>query len=643
MTTWFNSITIDVDVGFDTDPYEAFASPTDVSGDVRRLRVSHGRTSLDSGLAVSTANLMLGSRSRQYDPDYAAGAHFGDLVKGKRVAVSVGGALAAATLFTGFAQRWNHHLYFQKDAVAEVPCVGGSGSLDSSPLPDSAYSQEVIDDGANWYWPVQDGVLDARVGSDGPLLSADRLGGPIEFATRESAAPLGEENVTYGQQFDALDRPVTLADLPDTLEAWVDLTGTGTGEVRIRAQLGSTTWMSLQIVNDGSFGFGYSHASDNLRWFGAGMGEDTSHTPGLTTGPNHVALKRNGSNLEVFVNGTLWMTAALSAGTDTLSVPLNDFGFRVYWPTGSGETPGVSHVAAYNTAPSTTQLNAHYNVGKWAWTGAHGIYGFELGGARIGRVLDDCDWPTADRDIDTGGTRMGPYLPAGGNAVDYLHQIEDAEQGVVCMSTDGKVRFVDRQTLWTVAPVCTFSDDGEATAVKYSELELDTGEVYNIVTATWSNGTTGGAVTQRDQTSIDSHTAGSRTIDPGTTLADAQEAANLAGYRLREDKDPHAYPRRLRCSVRLPTQAATVVQGNALCALELGDVVQVEYTPMALGSQTVKRAIVLGLEHDITPDQWEVTLHLAPAPTFAETAPYLILGDADFGKIGVTAGNLLPY
>jgi hypothetical protein len=64
---------------------------------------------------------------------------------------------------------------------------------------------------------------------------------------------------------------------------------------------------------------------------------------------------------------------------------------------------------------------------------------------------------------------------------------------------------------------------------------------------------------------------------------------------------------------------------------------------MALGSQTVKRAIVLGMEHDITPDQWEVTLHLAPAPTAAATAPYLTLGDADEGKIGATASNLIPY
>jgi hypothetical protein len=36
-------------------------------------------------------------------------------------------------------------------------------------------------------------------------------------------------------------------------------------------------------------------------------------------------------------------------------------------------------------------------------------------------------------------------------------------------------------------------------------------------------------------------------------------------------------------------------------------------------------------------------LHLAPAPTAAATAPYLTLGDADEGKIGATASNLIPF
>lgn len=643
MTAWQQGIDLAVDVGFDTDPFDAFVAPTDVSTDLRGLRIFHGRTSIDSGLGVSELNLTLGSRARQYDPDYAAGAHFGDLVKGKRVAVGVTLGAFSATLFTGFALRWNHHLFFQKDAVAEVPCSAGNNALDSTPLPASAYSQEVIVDSPVAYWPLQGGDTSGRVGpSLDPVQASTVSLSDVGFPVGESdGVVVSTESTSVAGSAEIRSTSSPPAQMPFALEAWVSIPGTTNANyTRLVVDApGTTDYWFIDVYDVGEVWLSYSHSGDNRRYV---SGSAPVLVGELGAGVFHLAAYRTSTTMTFMVNGSVWQTVTFAVGTAGSS---STVAYSVIWGVADITLPfpAVGHYAVYDSAPSADRLNAHYNVGRWAWTGAHGIYGWEYGGARIGRVLDDCDWPAADRDINTGGTSQGPYLPAAGNAVDYMHQVELSEQGVVCFDTQGRVRFVDRQTLWTTTPVCTFSDDGAASAVKFSELELDTGEVYNIVTATWSNGTTGGAVTVRDQTSIDSHTAGHNTIDPGTTVADAQTASTLAAYRLREDKNPVAYPRVLRCHVRNPSATVVAVQVEALCTLELGDVVAVEYTPMGLGAQTVKRAIVLGIEHDITLEEWEVVVHLAPAPTSATNGPYLTLGNATTGKIGVTAGNLIPF
>lgn len=620
-----DSVTITCEVEFDADVW------TDISDDLDDdVDWDRGKRSEYDLIQPGTMTVRLKNDDRRFDPENATGPYFGKLRPMKRIRLSIAVGVFSSAVFTGYVLGWPQQ-WGKWTSVASVRAVDGA-KLDAT-LPASAYSVEVVNDGADWYWPIQAGDLTARVGDDGPLLPSDRLGGTVDFATRDSTAPVGEANATYGGVTDALDRPVTLADLPDVLEFWVDISGTGTDQVRVRAQIDSTTWMSIQVRNDGNMGIAYSHDADNLH--STVGGESVLATPGLAAGPNHIAMKRNSSNIEWWVNGSMWGSFAMTAGTDTLTVPLDDPGFRVYWPASAGDTPpAVSHVAAYNTAPSSTQLNAHYNVGKWAWTGAHGIYGFEKGGARLGRALDDIGWPTADRDLDTGGTRQAAYLPASRQALDYMREVERSEQGLVFVNHDGDWAFRDRQSLWTATPACTFSDDGDD--IDYTAGDPDGNNVEtirNTVVVSWPDG----SVVRQDDDSRDEFgeqpSGGLRVV---TTISNPQDASNLGDYIARLGAEPGTIFPELEVDM-IPNPGTQI---PAVLGLEIGDVVTVERTPMGVGPQIAKNAQVLGIRGRLSADQLTVSLYLSPPVLSATAAPYLILGDETYGVIGST-GNLL--
>jgi hypothetical protein len=55
----------------------------------------------------------------------------------------------------------------------------------------------------------------------------------------------------------------------------------------------------------------------------------------------------------------------------------------------------------------------------------------QFSGARVEAVLDmeTVDWPTADRDIDTGASELGADV-FDGNALSYLQKVEQSEAGL---------------------------------------------------------------------------------------------------------------------------------------------------------------------------------------------------------------------
>lgn len=82
----------------------------------------------------------------------------------------------------------------------------------------------------------------------------------------------------------------------------------------------------------------------------------------------------------------------------------------------------------------------------------------EYSGARVGRVLSmaSIDWPIADRQIDTGKSLLSAGTPVG-NALDYLTQINDSEQGLMFIGKSGDFVFLDRSNTPTTPSSSTLT------------------------------------------------------------------------------------------------------------------------------------------------------------------------------------------
>ena len=131
----------------------------------------------------------------------------------------------------------------------------------------------------------------------------------------------------------------------------------------------------------------------------------------------------------------------------------------------------------------------------------------DLPGARIGRVLDldEVAFPADLRDLDDGVSTLGAttYEQAGGNAGRYLQLVAQTDQGALFASKAGVLTFVDRDA----APgdsQATFSDDGEASSIKYLTIDQDFSDdlLYNRIVVA---GTTANEQTVSDSDSIDAY------------------------------------------------------------------------------------------------------------------------------------------
>ena len=293
----------------------------------------------------------------------------------------------------------------------------------------------------------------------------------------------------------------------------------------------------------------------------------------------------------------------------------------------------VSHLAVYDAPLSATRVLAHYHAGLYAWGHPFG----ERSGDRCERVLDEIGWPDELRNIDTGDTVHGPYLPAAQSALAYLRSVETTEDGGLFFGPDGRLRLRGRQAKWiTPDPLVTFSDDGAG--VVYSDIVLDGNSVdpiRNIVASSYQTG----YLKVSDATSTGAYGDSDELLSL-PTIDSADTARGIANYRLRQRKDPKMRIPMLTVKPRSQPDDAF----DAVLGLDLGDIIGVEITPKGIGSQIAKTLAVQGIAHDIRETgEWTTRLYLSPADDTAEGHPYLIVGDATYGRIGAAAGNAIPF
>lgn len=243
----------------------------------------------------------------------------------------------------------------------------------------------------------------------------------------------------------------------------------------------------------------------------------------------------------------------------------------------------------------------------------------ELSGARVTGVLDNILWPAALREIDTGDELLESQIVSDEEgALGYLNTIERSEIGFIFINKAGKVRFISRNSSFTESPI-TFTDSGSG--VDYENISVVYGSelLYNQVQLTSSAGT---AIVSD---AISQATYGISEYSSATFLANFEDLESIAGGLLARYKDPEL--RFDKITVNLDSVSAE--NRAALLALELGDVVFVEFTPSGIPPAIVKAGRVISVAQDHQPSISRITIGLASI----DGSPFVI-GSSIFGIIG---------
>lgn len=245
-------------------------------------------------------------------------------------------------------------------------------------------------------------------------------------------------------------------------------------------------------------------------------------------------------------------------------------------------------------------------------------------GERVEAVLSQptVAWPIADRNIDTGNNVVGTDV-FDGNVLSYLQEVEASEQGQLFMTKDGKVRFINGAvTITSGLSSVLFADDG--TGVPYIDAAVNYGTelLYNQVTATSPAGT----ATANNTVSQGKYGITQASVNTLLALYSATEA--LSEYWVNKYGEPEYRFQNLTVSLN----SLTGSQQADVLGLELGDIIQIKFTPNQVGAPIERYGQIITMDHIISPDRHDITFGVGSLQY-----SFLVFDDEAFGLLDVNA------
>ena len=236
----------------------------------------------------------------------------------------------------------------------------------------------------------------------------------------------------------------------------------------------------------------------------------------------------------------------------------------------------------------------------------------ELSGARVTRILDlpEIDWALDKRSIDAGNSTLSDTeITQGTGAIEYLQTVATSELGEVFVSKDNKFVFKQRNTIPNL-PNIIFTDEPSIegfTVIPFADLGVvyGTEELFNRVVLTNDSPSFPEEATAED---LDSQVLyGPRSYTQSGLLNEvADELQSLANILLLRFKEPQYRFNSL--SVVMDTLSTE--QQDEVLDLEIGDIVQVRFTPSGIPPAIEQYVRVIGISHDWSNDEKRINLAL---------------------------------
>ena len=232
-------------------------------------------------------------------------------------------------------------------------------------------------------------------------------------------------------------------------------------------------------------------------------------------------------------------------------------------------------------------------------------------------------WPMGRIDFDEGTASVGAHtIDQGTKVLPYLQKIANAEQGLFFIGKDGTLTFRDR-----ISPRRTFgtrfADDGSGIPFKNIQIVYGAEFLYTQIVVEYPGGSA-------SATSASAAVAayGLTEYDLDTFLPDGTSAGVIAAFLA----ERYGEPTFRITGVEVAIDSLSASQKADMLALDLGDGVEVIFTPNNLGDPIFRELAVDSIEHNITPGSHIVALK------FFE--PFLISRSGSVSGSSSTAGSV---
>jgi len=255
----------------------------------------------------------------------------------------------------------------------------------------------------------------------------------------------------------------------------------------------------------------------------------------------------------------------------------------------------------------------------------------EQSGDRLNTILSlpEIDWPIGERDIETGAMELGADTIADStNALDYIRLITRSEPGSFFIAKNGHVTYRDRRTGPTSGG-SILADDGFG--IPYANMIVEYGSelLYNEIFATSAITETG--VQALAEGSINEYGVFNLTRSDLLINSDT-DLESYATFLASKFKDPEY---RFK-SVQIILDQRTPAQQAEVLALEIGDVVQIKFTPNGIAPAIEKYAEIISLDNAVDSINHILTIGFSTLDF-----SLLVLDDIEFGKLD--NGNALAF
>lgn len=577
-------------IAFADGPLVAAPTWTEVTSDVRKVDVQRGRSNELDDFQAGRATIVLNNRGRKYDPDYTAGPNYPNVKVRRQIKIEAVYSAVTYPIFRGHVTSWVQDWPgYGKDAVCGVQCADIFGLLASWQLPVSAHDMYAIELAPTTWWRLDDDTA--------TMLDTQGLSTGLYTGIREQVDPIILGG-THASRVNHLAADITS---PAIGVASLVLTGSTLTSFALTilvpdASSGSALILTQSLGNSlelfiskGVAQFQTSTAANTASVYSSGSIADLR--------VHHVAAVRNGTTVELYIDGVSQGTATNGAMTGSLDPVVGTIMATTAVASVDATLEGI--LLFQGTALTAAQALALAGAALTGWAG-------DIADARITRLLDLLGVPAGLYSVATASSSVGQF-EGGGDALSYLQGCTRSDQGRLFASRDGKVTFHPKTTSMGAASVATFADDG--TGVKYSGfgLEYDDRLIYNKVTV---RGAAQVEFTAENLTSQATYSVRSLQID--TALPSVEACRDVAQNLVARYSDPQTRGKEWLVHPQRDLAYATVL------GRELGDVVTIKRSP-PVGAAVSKTVQVTQIRHEVDVGKgiWNVTFAGAPAYTTA--------------------------